>query len=105
MFISCSDSEIMQLKIVLLIWLAICVVGLSLGENWERRDQDRRDCHPDGFGCIYGDRCCNGILFIILILLCYYFSDIKYSKCSNTNASTVMSSPNAITVMKIVITS
>jgi len=30
MFISCSDSEIMQLKIVLLI--AICVVGLSLGE-------------------------------------------------------------------------
>jgi len=57
MFISCSDSEIMQLKIVLLI--AICVVGLSLGEDWERRDQDRRDCHPDGFGCNSGDQCCN----------------------------------------------
>jgi len=40
MFISYSHFEIMQLKIVF--FIAICVVGLSLGEYLERRDQDRR---------------------------------------------------------------
>jgi len=62
----------MQLKFVL--FIAICVVGLSLGEDWERRDQDGRDCHSDGFGFIYGDRCCNGFCHPL------YYRDLVYSE-------------------------
>jgi len=72
MFMSCSDSDIMQLKIGL--FIAICVVGFSLGEDWERRNQDRRDYHPDGFGCTYGDRCCNRCCHRL------YYKDLVYSE-------------------------
>jgi len=56
----------MHLKIVL--FVAVCVVGLSLGLDWGARDgkndhdryrRDNRRCHPHGENCLFGESCCN----------------------------------------------